>query len=52
MRPDSHETGRYHGKAHLELMGQKNFRENLALTDGSKVEVQVEGDDEWWISGK
>jgi CTP-dependent riboflavin kinase len=54
MRPDSHElgAGQYHGKSHLELMGQKNFRETLGLIDGSVVEVQVEGNDEWWSAGK
>jgi len=51
MRPDTHETGQFHGPRHLEVMGQKNFREALGLTDGSVVEVQVEGDDEWWRSG-
>ena len=53
VRPDSHEigTGQFHGKAYLELMGQKNFREALQLTNGSAVEVQVEGDDAWWLSG-
>jgi CTP-dependent riboflavin kinase len=54
MRPDSHEigAGQFHGKAHLELMGQRNFRETLVLSDGSAVEVQVEGDAAWWHSGK
>jgi CTP-dependent riboflavin kinase len=44
MRPDSHEigAGQYHGKNHLEVMGQRNFRETLGLIDGSVVEVQVE----------
>jgi CTP-dependent riboflavin kinase len=53
VRPDTHElgAGQFHGKSYLELMGQKNFREALALTDGSAVEVQVEGDDAWWHSG-
>ena len=53
MRPDSHEegAGQFHGKAHLELMGQRNFREALGLANGSSVEVQVEGDDAWWLSG-
>jgi CTP-dependent riboflavin kinase len=53
MRPDSHElgAGQFHGKRHLEIMGQKNFREILALANGSAVEVQVEGDDRWWRSG-
>lgn len=53
MRPDSHEvgTGQFHGKKHLELMEQKNFRETLGVTDGSVIEVQVEGDEEWWSGG-
>ena len=53
MRPDSHELGdgQFHGKSHLELMGQHNFREKLTLTNGSTLEVQVEGDDSWWHSG-
>jgi CTP-dependent riboflavin kinase len=53
MRPDSHElgTGQYHGKKYLELMGQRNFRDTLNLVDASYVEVEVEGDDEWWRTG-
>lgn len=53
MRPDSHElgAGQYHGKKYLELMGQKNFRETLQLTNESYVEVEVEGDDKWWHAG-
>ena len=53
MRPDSHEmgAGQFHGKSHLELMGQKHFRTLLALADESVVEVQVEGDAAWWQSG-
>jgi CTP-dependent riboflavin kinase len=52
MRPDSHELGQFHGTKHLEVMGQRNFREALGLRDGSEVEVQVEGDSAWWLSGK
>jgi CTP-dependent riboflavin kinase len=54
VRPDSHEIGpgQFHGKAYLELMGQIHFRSVLRLQDGSVVEVQVEGDDPWWESGK
>ena len=54
MRPDSHEigTGQYHGKKHLELMGQRNFRETLGLIDGSVVEVQIGGDETWWTEGE
>ncbi|MGH9740983.1 MAG: DUF120 domain-containing protein [Candidatus Acidiferrum sp.] len=53
VRPDSHElgSGQFHGKAYLELMGQIHFRESLGLTDGSVIEVQVEGDDAWSRSG-
>ena len=54
MRPDSHEigAGQFHGKAYLELMGQIHFRSALGLENGSVVEVQVEGDNSWWLSGK
>ena len=54
MRPDSHEigAGQFHGKAYLELMGQIHFRSALGLTDGSIIEIQVEGDDPWWHSAK
>jgi CTP-dependent riboflavin kinase len=53
IRPDSHEigAGRFHGKSYLELMGQKHFRTLLGLADESVVEVQVEGDADWWRSG-
>lgn len=54
VRPDSHElgAGQFHGRTYLELMGQIHFRTTLRLTDGSVVEVQVEGDDLWWNSGQ
>jgi CTP-dependent riboflavin kinase len=54
VRPDSHEigAGQFHGKACLELMGQIHFRSALNLSDGSLIEVQVEGDALWWNSGK
>jgi len=54
VRPDSHElgTGHFHGKAYLELMGQIHFRKSLGLADGAVIEVQVEGDDLWWHSGR
>jgi hypothetical protein len=53
MRPDSHEIGarQFHGKSHLELMGQKNFRQALGLINESTIEVQVDGDEGWWLSG-
>jgi CTP-dependent riboflavin kinase len=54
VRPDSHElgAGQFHGKSYLELMAQIHFRDTLGLTDGSTVEVQVEGEHLWWRSGK
>ncbi|MGB2672090.1 MAG: DUF120 domain-containing protein [Candidatus Acidiferrum sp.] len=54
VRPDSHElgAGQFHGKAYLELMGQIHFRSVLGLQDGSIIEIQVEGGDSWWLSGK
>lgn len=54
VRPDSHElgAGQFHGRAYLELMGQIHFRTALHLADGSVIEVQVEGDNLWWSSGK
>ena len=53
VRPDSHEigAGQFQGKSYLELMGQNHFRTLLGLADESAVEVQVEGDDGWWLSG-
>jgi len=54
MRPDTHETipGWGHGTNHFELMGRVHFRETLGLRDGSTVELQIEGDDAWWESGR
>jgi len=55
MRPDTHEVGpshgNYHGKNHLELMGRVKFREVLRLQDGDTVNIEVDGDDDWWESG-
>ena len=54
MRPDTHETRQNwgHGKAHLELMSPYHLRSMIGLDDGDKIEVQVEGDDNWWNLGK
>jgi CTP-dependent riboflavin kinase len=50
-KPDTHETlGWGNGTKCLELMGAINFRDVLNLRDGSVVQVEVEGDDEWWAS--
>jgi CTP-dependent riboflavin kinase len=45
VRPDSHElgSGQFHGKACLELMGQLHFRAALHLSDGSTIEIQIDG---------
>jgi len=50
MRPDTHETGMFHGPKHLELIGTVKFRQVLGLEDGSEVAVEVEGDDAWWAA--
>jgi CTP-dependent riboflavin kinase len=54
MRPDTHENipGFGHGKKSLELMGPIHFRRTLHLEDKDTVEVQLEGDDAWWNSGR
>lgn len=53
MRPDTHEKRPNwgHGKAHLELMSPFHLRRTLVLNDGDEIEIQVEGDDNWWNSG-
>ena len=48
MRPDTHETGMFHGPKHLELMGAVKFRQVLRLDDGAAIDIEVEGDDAWW----
>ncbi len=52
MRPDTHEDGRFHGPAYLELMGKVRFREELSLHDGSLITVEVEGDEDWWANAQ
>jgi len=49
MRPDTHERGMFHGPRQLELIGAVKFRQVLRLQDGSVVDVEVEGDDAWWV---
>jgi CTP-dependent riboflavin kinase len=52
MRPDTHEThGWGNGVQCLELMAAEKLRDTLGLTNGSVVDVEVEGDDAWWASG-
>ena len=54
MRPDTHEaTPPYgHGPAHLELLSEYHLTSTLGLSPGSVVEVEVEGDEAWWRSGR
>ena len=49
-RPDSHERGYAHGPSHIEIMGEHHFRNVLNLKDNDIVQVEVEGNEEWWNS--
>ena len=52
-RPESHEIdNQYHGPAHFEIMGVIHFCTAWHLHPDDEIEVQVEGDDEWWRSGE
>jgi hypothetical protein len=53
MRPDTHESrpNYGHGKAHLEIMSPIHFKSTLGLNENSEIEVEVEGDENWWRSG-
>lgn len=48
MRPNTHELGCAHGLANLELLATVNLRHHLQLADGDEVDVEVEGDEQWW----
>ncbi len=54
MRPDTHETrvNWGHGKDHFELMSRFHLRNTFCLNDNDEIEIQVEGDNIWWESGK
>jgi len=54
MRPDAHETrpNYGHGKNHIELMSALHLRTALNLKDGDEIAVEVEGDDNWWNTGR
>lgn len=41
MRPDSHEAGKHHGPAHLELMAAVRLRDALGLSDGDELAVEI-----------
>jgi CTP-dependent riboflavin kinase len=53
VRPEKHETepGYGHGKAYLEIMSAVHLRNTLKLSNGDVVEVQIDGDDQWWKAG-
>jgi CTP-dependent riboflavin kinase len=49
VRPQDHErVGTF--KNRIELMSLHNLREKFNLADGDEVEVEVEGDQNWWNS--
>lgn len=54
MRPNTHEhTPPYgHGPAHLELLSEYHLTNELGLSSGSVIDVEVEGDEAWWRSGR
>jgi CTP-dependent riboflavin kinase len=51
MRPTMHETvpGFGHGTSHIELLCHVHLRTVLRLANGARVEVELEGVDDWWI---
>ncbi len=48
VRPDSHELPGREGSDVLELISELHRRDSFALKDGDVLEVEVEGDEEWW----
>jgi CTP-dependent riboflavin kinase len=54
MRPETHETipGYGHGPAHIELMSPHNLTRTLGLSPGMILDLEVDGDDEWWASAR
>jgi hypothetical protein len=54
MRPEPHERvpGYGHGPAHVELMSAYHPRSTLRLSDGDILQVEVEGDEDWWAAGR
>jgi CTP-dependent riboflavin kinase len=53
VRPEKHETepNYGHGKAYIEIMSAVHLRSGLKLKDDEEIDVEVDGDDEWWNSG-
>ena len=52
MRPNTHELGYAHGPAHLELLSAHHLRNELSLSEGARVEVELDGDPQWWVNAK
>ena len=50
VRPHTHEAGQYTDGFVLEVMGYVHFRTVLNLNFGDRVEVEVDGDEEWWCA--
>jgi len=50
MRPDSHELPGGLGANVLELVSPLHLRSAWNLRDGDALEVEVEGDDAWWLA--
>ena len=49
VRPYEGDPRTYHNPLDvLEVMSERHFRTALGITDGSELEVEVEGDDQWW----
>src|SRR5258708_25463594 len=48
MRPESHELPGGIGAKVLELVSPVHLRATWNLSDGDRLEVEVEGDDAWW----
>lgn len=48
VRPSTHELGKAHGPAYLELAAKVNLRDCLRLADGDEITVEVGGDARWW----
>ncbi|MGH8543125.1 MAG: DUF120 domain-containing protein [Gammaproteobacteria bacterium] len=48
MRPESHEHPAGIGANVLELVSPMNLRDVWRLRDGDPLEIEVEGDEQWW----
>ncbi|HTB93136.1 MAG TPA: DUF120 domain-containing protein [Candidatus Sulfotelmatobacter sp.] len=49
MRPDSHEQPGGIGANVIELVSPLHLRQTWGLVDGDQLEIEVEGDDAWWV---